>query len=94
MARPKSNKPKPSTSPDTPVVIESKSDKLTRLASARVPRACRYILMIGNLAAYKPTDSDVDQIMEALGSACASVENRLRGTKKSVEPFSLRRVAS
>lgn len=81
---------KTTTDAATPAPVETKEQKLQRLAEQRVPRACKYILLIGNLAAYKPTDADTDAIMAALGDACATVDNRLRAVKKSVTPFTLR----
>jgi len=81
----------PSTSA-TPVVVETKEQKLIRLATSRVAKACKSISLIGNLAAYRPTEKDVDTIMEALGATCAGVENRLRGVQKGAKPFSLRTI--
>lgn len=75
---------------ETPVPVETKEQKLIRLSTARVGKACKAISLIGNLAAYKPTDDDVDKIMEALGGQASSVEARLRGVKKEIQPFSLR----
>lgn len=75
-------------SPDSPK--ETKEQKLIRLSDARVTKACKYISLIGNLAAYKPTSADVDSIMSALGGACAQIESRLRGGVKEVIAFSLR----
>lgn len=69
---------------------ESKQEKLFRLAQSRVTAACNKIRLVGNLSAYKPTDAEVDKIMQALGSTCANVETKLRGTSiKNIE-FTLR----
>jgi len=76
----------------TPEVKETKEQKLLRLAASRVQKACKAISLIGNLAAYAPTDEDIDRMMAALGDQCASVENRLRGRRTKLTPFSLREV--
>jgi len=77
---------------DTSEVKETKEQKLLRLAAARVQKACKAISLIGNLAAYAPTDEDIDRMMAALGDQCASIENRLRGRLTKLAPFSLREV--
>lgn len=68
---------------------ETREDKLVRLAEARVSKACKYIGLIGNLAAYKPNGEQIEQIMQALGMACARVNNRLDGVKGESIVFSL-----
>lgn len=70
-------------------VPETKEQKLTRLASKRVSKACKYIALVGNLAAYKPTDAQIDKMMEALGASCAGVEARMRGTRRDSFTFTL-----
>ena len=77
---------------DVSAPVETKEQKLLRLASKRVSKACKYISLIGNLAAYKPTPSDVDRIMSALGEHCAYVDNRLRGSKSTETAFTLREI--
>lgn len=83
----KSDKTQPS--PEKPP--ETKEQKLIRLANARVTKACKYISLIGNLSAYKPTSKDIEAIMTALGESCARVENRLNGTKSESVTFTLSR---
>lgn len=68
---------------------ETKEMKLSRLGAARVQSATTRIRLVGNLAAYKPTDPQIDKIMTALGEACARVEARLRGTRAETTAFSL-----
>lgn len=68
---------------------ETREDKLIRLAEARVNAACKRIKLIGNLAAYKPTAAQTEQIMQALGMACANVNNRLDGVKAESIVFSI-----
>lgn len=68
---------------------ETKEDKLRRMAKARVTKAVNVIRLIGNLAAYKPTEEQTDKIMEAIGSMCAAVEARLRGVKRDDKPFTI-----
>lgn len=72
-----------------PATPETRAEKLVRLAEKRITKAVNTIRLIGNLAAYKPTDPQVDKMMEALGEACARVDARLRGTRKADEKFSL-----
>jgi len=79
--RPKSTEDKP---------VETREQKLIRLAAARTTKASKYILLLGNLAAYKPTGEDIDAIMGQLGSVCAQVEGRLRGVQRDMQPFILR----
>jgi hypothetical protein len=82
-------KRKPKTvDPEAPK--ETKEDKLRRLANARVTKACKYISLCGNLAAYKPTLEDAEKIVGALANACQSVETRLSGATKTVVTFSLK----
>jgi hypothetical protein len=68
---------------------EPKEAKLLRLAKSRVTRAVNSIKFVGNLAAYKPNDEQIDKIMQAIGGTAASVEARLRGTKRDGAAFSL-----
>lgn len=76
-------------SPAPAAVKETREEKLRRLASKRVAAAATKIRLIGNLSAYRPTDEQVDKIMEALGECCARIDARLRGSKKDIDPFSL-----
>lgn len=69
---------------------ETRDEKMIRLGEKRVAKAMNSIRLVGNLAAYRPTDKQVDTIMEMLGSTCASVEARLRGTRRDTIHFSLR----
>lgn len=77
------------TAKPRPVNIETREQKLIRLATKRVVKACRYIRFVGNLSAYKPTDAQIDKMMEALGESCARVDARLRGTRKDDIKFDL-----
>lgn len=77
----KSTSKKTEDSPE-PTVVETKEQKLIRLANKRVANACAKISLIGNLGAYKPTDEQVTKIMTALGESCARVQNRLEGSRK------------
>ncbi|MDR5730670.1 MAG: hypothetical protein RB191_24940 [Terriglobia bacterium] len=80
---------KKSTPLPADVMPETREDKLRRLAIKRVNKAVNSIRLIGNLAAYKPTDEQVDKIMEQLGETCARIDARLRGTKKDAAAFTL-----
>lgn len=71
-------------------IKETKEQKMVRLGNKRVERAIGNIRLIGNLAAYKPSEEQIDQIMTALGASCAKVEARLRGQSKESYTFSLR----
>jgi len=73
--------------PETPK--ETREDKLIRLGIKRVSNACRYINLVGNLGAYRPTDSQIAQIEEALGLSVAQTLNRLRGTRRESVTFTL-----
>lgn len=88
----KQHKPAGPTPVETETPIETREQKLLRIANRRVPKAIKAISMIGNLAAYKPTQEDVDSIMSALGEMCALVEARLRGNAKQTVGFTLRTV--
>ena len=68
---------------------ETREQKLTRLANSRVTKACKYIALVGNLAGYKPTPSQVDKIMTALGESCARVNNRLDGVRRELVNFQI-----
>lgn len=74
-------------------LTESREQKLARLADARVTSACHRIRLVGNLAAYKPSSAQVASIMEALGMACASIQNRFEGTRKEAFTFTLNKSA-
>lgn len=68
---------------------ETREQKLMRLAEARVTKACKYISLVGNLAAYRPNAVQIGLIMSALGESCANVNNRLDGSKKETVTFRL-----
>lgn len=80
---------KTTTAPDETLPAETREDKLKRLGMARVKKACNTIRLVGNLAAYKPTDEQIDAIMEQLGSSCAAIDARMRGTKRTEVNFTL-----
>lgn len=68
---------------------ETREQKLMRLAEARVTKACKYISLVGNLAAYRPNAAQIELIMKALGESCANVNNRLDGGRKDSVTFRL-----
>lgn len=68
---------------------ETREQKLIRLAGKRVTAALNKIRLIGNLAAYKPSDEEVDKICIAIADATQRVEARLRGTRKEAAEFTL-----
>lgn len=68
---------------------ETRDQKLERLATARVTRACKYIAYCGNLAAYKPTSAQVEKILGALVASCQGVQRRLEGTRVESFTFTL-----
>lgn len=88
MATKKQTKTTPA-SPKPAETIESREQKLERLAGKRVTSALNKIRLIGNLAAYKPDDEQVDKICVALADAAQRVEARLRGTRKESAEFTL-----
>ncbi len=57
--------------------LESREDKLKRLASMKVGKALHHINLCANLAYYKPTPTQVSVIIEALTSAVSEVKSRL-----------------
>lgn len=79
------------TAPQTEIapILETREQKLERLAGKRVTSALNKIRLIGNLAAYKPDDEQVDKICVALADAAQRVEARLRGTRKESAEFTL-----
>jgi len=84
------NKRKKTTEDSSMVqVVETKAQKMKRLGDKRVAKTLQSIRLIGNLAAYKPTEKQIDEIMTALGSTCAKVEQRLRGTTQESYNFTL-----
>lgn len=88
MAKPKKAK---TTTDEKPVekTPETKEQKLLRLANARVTKACKYISLVGNLAAYKPTPAQSERILEALNASCETVAARLAGTRSESITFRL-----
>jgi hypothetical protein len=81
---------KPAAQPVTEPVKETREAKLERLANARVSKTIKAISLVGNLAAYKPTEPEADAILGALTAALQHVAQRLAGVKTTVGPFSLR----
>lgn len=81
-------KTKPEAKPEDKAP-ETREQKLVRLANARVTKACKYISLVGNLAAYKPTDAQIAKIMAALADSCARVENRMTGTRTESISFTM-----
>lgn len=67
--------------PATPAVKKPEpSAKLKELADKRVPVAIERIRLVGNLASYKPTPKQADQIVTALHLAVKQVAERLHGS--------------
>lgn len=77
----------PVTEPEAPA--ETREQKLQRLGSKRVTIALDKIRLIGNLAAYKPDDVQVDKICMAIADAAQRLEARLRGIRKDTSDFKL-----
>lgn len=63
-------------------------EALKRLAEQRVPRATKYIRLVGNLSRYKPTPHQVNVMLGALRDALKSVEAQFAGREAS-ETFKL-----
>lgn len=80
---------KAATSNEPVAQPETREQKLVRLANKRVAAAITKLRLIGNLSAYRPTDEQVDKIMEAIGSSAAAVESRLRIKRQSEDSFTL-----
>lgn len=70
---------------------KSKQERLVRLANARVPKAVKAISLLGNLAAYGPTEEQAQKIVSALQIAVEAVADKLRTTNTTSQPstFSL-----
>jgi len=68
---------------------KARSLRLVLIGTKRVNRAVKSIQLIGNLAAYKPKDEQVDKICQALAEACQLLEARLRGTIRKDVDFTL-----
>jgi hypothetical protein len=66
-----------------------KTAKLRQLAATRVPRAVKAIGLVGNLAAYSPTNDQVTAIAKALTDAVEGVEARLRSRQSEPAGFKL-----
>jgi len=69
----------------------SKQERLVRLANARVPKAVKSISLLGNLAAYGPTEEQAQKIVSAMQIAVEAVADKLRTTNTTSQPstFSL-----
>lgn len=76
-------------SPEPAKPIETREQKLARLSAKRVTNALNKIRLIGNLAAYKPTDEQVDKICLAVATSGQMLEARLRAHVKTEESFTL-----
>ena len=68
---------------------ETREQKLCRLASARVSAALKRLDLVGNLAAYKPTEKQANAILGALVNRLNTVSARLKGAKSSEGGFAL-----
>jgi hypothetical protein len=62
---------KPAVESTVEKITESRDQKLARLAPKRVNIALNRIRLIGNLAAYRPTDAQVDKICQTLAESPA-----------------------
>ena len=72
------------------MVLGNKRAKLIELSGKRVSVAIKRISLVGNLAAYKPTEAEAEKIVEALEAAVGVVRTRLKITgEKTVPMFSL-----
>lgn len=69
--------------------IETREAKLRRLAAARVSAALKRLDLVGNLAAYKPTEAQSNAILRALADKLNAVSARLKGAKSSQGGFAL-----
>lgn len=88
MAAKRARRTQVTDSTETPVK-RTKEEILLDLGGKRVAKALKSIRLIGNLAAYKPTDDQVDRIITAIATQTQAVEARLRGTKRDTVHFSL-----
>lgn len=80
---------KVAASPEPEKPAETREEKLIRLGNKRVAAAITKIRLIGNLSAYKPTDEQVDKIMQAIAEAAQRMDNRLRLRKEDPTNFAL-----
>lgn len=70
---------RPAGSKNVPTLVvqnQTAASPLLKMASRRVPNACKAILLCGNMAAYKPSDLQKRAILGALREALKTVETR------------------
>lgn len=67
----------------------TRQEALVRLASKRVGKALKALDLVGNLAAYKPTEAQVKSIMTALDARLQELDGRFKGTTKQAAGFKL-----
>lgn len=74
------------TKKDKPAIVETKSQKFVRLATARTTKACKAIYQVGMLGSnvYESTPEQREKIAEALNAAVQSTLNKLN--KETVKP--------
>lgn len=63
------------------VIAEGRKAKLRELAAKRVPVAVRRIELVGNLAAYRPTETEAAKIISVLADALFKAKGRLNNSK-------------
>jgi|SRR5579859_851268 len=68
---------------------ETKEEKFKRLCIPRVNKALKAIQQIGNLAAYKPTITQIEQIMTALANSAQAAQNKMEGVRQQYYTFTL-----
>ena len=76
-------KTKPASTPNP------KARKLVELASTRVPKALKALNLVGNLAAYKPTEAQKKAILDALDNALKNVRTRFATGEPEAPKFEL-----
>ena len=73
----------------TTTTTTDKSQKLLKLANKRVPKAIKAISLIGNFAAYGPTEAQSTFIVNALQKAVDQVKARLTNKKEDSPSFQM-----
>lgn len=76
---------------DKPAIVENKSQKFVRLATARVTKAVKTVYNIGNLggSGYESTQEQRDKIIKTLTEAVESVRVRLNKEQTKPTGFTL-----
>lgn len=68
---------------------ELRQEKLAELAEARVPKAVRHLMLVGNLAAYNPSDEQAQAIVGAITEAVNTMKMRFVRNHGSLVSFRL-----